>query len=90
MIYVSNTKNGGIVKILIIIISVLILLAYLGFNLRGIIKSPTFIDNWNIIKDVTVNIWTNYLAAPISYLFNKIFIPMIWQPIVNMISGGVK
>lgn len=81
--------NRGLVKFIILIVGLLILLAYLGLNLRSIINSPTFIDNWALIKGVVLTIWLDYLKAPALYLFNKIFLPYIWEPGLRYITNKV-
>jgi hypothetical protein len=78
--------NRGLIKMIVLIIAGLILLAYLGLNLRSIVESQTFVDNWEFIKGLAVTIWNNYLSTPIMYLWSKVFIPYLWEPIINNIA----
>lgn len=82
--------NRGLVKLIILIVGLLILFAYLGLNLRSIVNSPTFIDNWAFIKSTSTTIWTSYLKAPASYIFNKVFLPYIWEPGVKYITNKIS
>jgi ABC-type phosphate/phosphonate transport system permease subunit len=79
--------NRGLVKMVILIVIALILLAYLGLNLREITSSPTFIDNWEFIKNLCSNVWNNYLKVPFTFIWSKVFIPFVWEPIVQNISN---
>lgn len=79
--------NRGLIKFIFIIIALLVLLAYLGLNLRSIVSSPTFVDNWAFIKSTVSTVWFDYLRTPVLYLFNDIFIPYIWEPISESIRN---
>ena len=68
---------------ILLILVVLLLLAYFGFNLRSIVNSPTFQDNWSFIENGAVNFWNNYLKKPADYIWNTIFVPLIWRPAVS-------
>lgn len=80
--------NRGLVRGIILIIIALLLLAYFGFNLRSIVSSPTFVDNWDFLKTLCLNIWNNYLKAPSGFIWDKVFIPYVWEPVVNNISNS--
>ena len=70
----SNRQGSrGFIKMIILIVVALIVLGYLGFNLRNIVASPTVQDNFNYAKEVIVNIWNSYLKVPVDYLWNLIF-----------------
>ena len=56
-----TNRQGGLIKAILIIIVVLLILAYFGLNLRSIVSSPTFQDNWNFLWNGIVNIWNMYL-----------------------------
>ena len=83
MIPFTNTSGGSIIRTALFIIIILLVLGYFGFNLRGIVNSPTFQDNWNFVRGVAVDTWNTYLSKPFDYLFNKIFIPLIWEPAIS-------
>ena len=85
---ISKNSNRGLIKMIVLIIVLLLIMGYLGFNLRAIVSSETFQDNWSFIRDLSVNVWNNYLSRPLGYLWNEIFIPYVWEPIINNISKG--
>ena len=74
--------EGGLVRTIVIILTALLVLAYFGFNLRNIVNSPTFQDNWSFLWNGIVNIWDNYLSGPAIYLWN-IFVNLIWNPAID-------
>lgn len=57
----------------ILIVVVLLALAYFRVNIRNIISSEVWTDNWKFISEFAVAVWTNYLEVPITYLWGKIF-----------------
>jgi ABC-type phosphate/phosphonate transport system permease subunit len=79
--------NRGLIKTIVLVIAGLILFAYLGLNLRSIIESQTFIDNWNFIKDILATIWGDYLKVPLTYLYSEVFLPYIWSPAIDFIKS---
>ena len=80
--------NGGLVKLVLVILVVLLIIAYFGVNLRGIVNSSTFQDNWSLIKDALISLWNNYLSVPFAYVWNQIFVNLIWNPIFHHLQDN--
>jgi hypothetical protein len=78
-------QNRGLMKMIVLIVIALILLAYFGLNLREITSSQIFTDNWEFLKNLCLNIWSNYLKIPFTFIWSKVFIPFVWNPIVDNI-----
>lgn len=78
----KETKNRGIIKIIIIIVIVLIILGYFGLDVAGVIESPTVQRNLQYVWGIVVNIWTNYLMAPFVFIWDKFFVGVLWKLIV--------
>lgn len=76
MIKIQN-NNRGLVKMIIILFVVLIILAYFGLNLRSIIASQTFQDNWGYLTGLATTIWDNYLHGFVTWIWNSILAPLI-------------
>lgn len=74
-------NNRGLIKAVVLILGGLIILAYLGVNLRSIMSSSTFRDNWMFIKDLSINIWNNYISDLVNYIWIKILVPYVLEPI---------
>jgi len=84
-------EKGGLVKFIIIIIVAIIVLSYFGFNLRSVVESPTTQGNLSYVWGGVVYVWSGYLERPASYLWNDIFIDLLWNSFVynlERIKGG--
>lgn len=79
-------RNQGFIKYVILIIILIAILSYFKINIKSIAESEIFKENfgyvWNWCKDV----WDKYLAKPAEYLWNDIFIDLIWNPFVEMLK----
>lgn len=71
-----NLHNRGLVKAIILIVVVLLVISYFGFNLREIVNSETFQNNWEFIKEAIVWLWDNIFKAPIEFIWNSILLPL--------------
>ena len=71
------------IKWIIIALLGLILLGYLGFDVRKAIDASATRSNLEYAKEVTLYIWNKYLKEPITFLWNDIFIKYIWTPALN-------
>ncbi len=69
-------NNRGFVKLIILIVVILLVLGYLGFNLRDIINSQTFQENWDFIKEIAVKLWNSVLRAPVLFIWNFALKPL--------------
>lgn len=87
MIKKKNATNRGLVRTIVLIVVGLLILAYFGFNLREIVSSDTFIDNWSFIRSIAGDIWANYLKLPLAYVWNNLFLPYVWNPIIENIAN---
>ncbi len=84
-------ENRGLVKMIVLIVIGLLILSYLGFNLRHLADSPTTKDNFSYVINLIVHIWDTYLKGPVVYVWNVIFIPYIWNPIFHHLqTSAVK
>ena len=87
MLFNYANKQGGLIKAILVIVIILLILAYFGLNLRSIVSSPTFQDNWSFLWNGIATIWDNYLKAPATYLWN-IFVNYIWDPAIHNLQNG--
>jgi ABC-type phosphate/phosphonate transport system permease subunit len=77
MIKIKRTNGGGLIRLALVIIVILIVLAYFGFNLRGIVASQTFQDNWNFVSGIAQDIWNKYLSGALTFIWNHLIWPLI-------------
>ncbi|MDE1941383.1 MAG: hypothetical protein KGI66_04650 [Patescibacteria group bacterium] len=71
------------IKWIVIFILILLLLAYFGLNLRSLVSSPTFQDNWGFLSNLAVTVWDNYLKGPLSYLWNDVIYPILDKQLLS-------
>ncbi len=67
------------IKYLIFIIGILLVLSYFGITLQGIVESPAGQSNLSYVQKGILYVWDNYLAKPLNYLYNDIFIELLWK-----------
>ncbi|MFA5763941.1 MAG: hypothetical protein WC915_03950 [archaeon] len=61
--------NQGFIQTILIIVIVLVILGYFGFNIESILQSSTVKTNLAWLWDILVTIWS-YVSVPILYLWN--------------------
>ncbi|HEY4486861.1 MAG TPA: hypothetical protein VJB70_03985 [Candidatus Paceibacterota bacterium] len=72
-------KNKGLIKLVIIIIVAILVLSYFSIDIRGVVESPQSQANFGYVGAWVSTIWNTYLARPFSYLWNDIFIDLLWE-----------
>jgi len=77
------SDKRGVVKTVILIVIALIVLGVFGYNIKDILDKPVVKDNLSYAWSVTKYVWTDYLATPASYFWNKIIVGLIWNNIVK-------
>jgi len=76
------TNRGSLLLWVLIIIVALLVLSYYGFSLRNLVNAPVTQDNFTYVATSTVSVWDKYLERPASYLWNDVFINLIWDPAI--------
>lgn len=77
---ISKNKGMSLFQTLLLIVVIIVILSYIGFDIRSAIESDQSKKNFGYIKAVTVTVWERYLERPASYAYNDIFLPWIWRP----------
>ncbi|MCK5022152.1 MAG: hypothetical protein KAR54_02800 [Candidatus Pacebacteria bacterium] len=78
-----KNDNRGLISWIIIIVIAVIVLSYLGFDLRAIIEGEDTQSNLAYLWSLVLSVWNNYLATPVLYLWNDIFIDLLWNTFVE-------
>lgn len=73
-------KKDGFMKLVLIIIIGIIILSYLGFDLRKIIEAPQTQDNLGYVWGIVTNFWNTYLSEPLNNF---------WQAITSTLKKSI-
>ena len=87
----DKLKNQqGFIGLLLLVIVALIILSYFRINIKNIIESETGKENfgyvWAILQkiwDFVEGIWLNYLSTPVMFVWNELFVNLIWKGIIT-------
>ena len=84
---INNYKNkqGGLIKIIIIVVIAIAILSYYGFDIKNFFTSPQAQKNFGYIGNFITDTWTNYLAEPASKLWG-IWLQYAWTPLTKIIT----
>ena len=86
MIIKRNT-NKGLIRAIVLVIIALLILSYFGLNIREIVNSPAGKENFTYTQEIMVKAWNKYLKIPASYVWNDIFIKLLWEPNIGALKG---
>lgn len=86
-----NQKKQGwsLIKFILVIVLIIVFLSLLGINLeQDIVQNEVVQTNLGYTVSFISNIWENHLATPFFYVWNDVFIPLLWQPFWEMLTSG--
>lgn len=86
MKYLTNQQQGGFIKLIIVLVVVLIVLGYFGFNVQQIIQSPSVSGNLNYVWGLIVKLWNQFLLVPATFVWDKIIIGMVWNTLMAFLG----
>ena len=79
------------IKLIIFIVIVIAVLSYFNISVRTIVNSDMVQDNFSFVWGWVKSVWNNYMARPARYLWNDIFIKLLWSSFVDnleKVKGG--
>ena len=86
----QNT-NGGFIKLILLVVILILIVSYFGFNLRDIIEDPQTQDNFSVVWEWFQRIWENYLKRPAEWIWEHI-LSFIWNDLflgnLDRLQGG--
>jgi hypothetical protein len=71
------------IRYIILALIVIIVLSFFGYDLKAIVEAPLTQNNLHYVSGGVSHVWNTYLAKPLSYLWNNVFIGIIWQAFLN-------
>jgi cell division protein FtsB len=87
MLYRTFAHNKGLIRTIVLVVIALLILSYFGFNLRNLVDSPNTQDNFNVAISFVIDVWNDYLKTPAMYLWNDIFLKLIWKPAIEILQN---
>ena len=83
-------SKRGFIGIIVLIVIAILLLSYLGFDLKKIFNSPAVKNNFLYVWGIIKTIWNDYLSAPWKFIWNEAFKPLfelMWKAFLTGIEG---
>lgn len=74
--------NQGFLRFIIVLIIFIIILSFLGVNLKGVFQHPLVKENFSFLYDAGLFIWNKYLEKPAKFLWD-IFKTYIWDSFIE-------
>lgn len=75
----SHTQQGSIKWIVIIILALIVGSYFFDFSLKDAIEDEQTQENFDYVEEHSKRVYNNYLAKTVSYLWNDIFLDLLWD-----------
>lgn len=82
----KREPSRGLIRTIILIVIALLVLSYFGLNIRSIVNSPAGQENFSYVQELMIKAWDGYLKKPVTYLWNDIFLDLIWNPAIENLT----
>ncbi len=81
----KSSQSGGISILGVIFwgFILILILSYFSISIRGVVESPTGQENLNYVGGTTKSVWDKYLKDPASYVWNDVFVDLLWKSFVS-------
>ena len=73
----TSQRNNGFIRFVIIIIIAIIILSYLGFDIRKIMTSDMVKNNFSYVWNFIKTVWFDYLSVPFTFAWNQAIKPLV-------------
>ncbi len=70
-------------KYIFLSLIVIIVISFFGYDLQQIIEAPTTHNNLSYVWGGVTYVWNHFLERPLAYLWNKVFVGILWQAFVH-------
>ncbi len=79
-----NRQKGGIIKILLIIITIIILVSFMfNFSIQNAIENEQTQENFGYIWTNITHVYITYISPAVNYIWNEIIIKIIWNNLIK-------
>lgn len=79
----SKKRGISILGVLVLGVILVLVLSYFNVSIKAVVESPTGQENINFVGTTSRNLWNDYLAQPASYLWNDVWLKLIWNPLLS-------
>lgn len=86
----QHKNSRGFIGIIVIIIIAIIILSYLGFDLKKLFTSDMAQKNFSYVTGFIKNLWSNYLSVPFTFVWNEAVKPLfqiMWKAFLAGVDG---
>ncbi len=74
------------IKTIIVLVILIAILGYFGFDLKKIFESDLVQKNFSYVWQGILYIWNNFLVQPVHFLWS-FFTDFVWNPIVDTLKN---
>lgn len=84
--FFKDSRGFITVKTILWVVAILVVLGLLGISVEeDIVENEGVQENTSYVWSGVSEVWNDYLAEPLGYLWNDIFVGLLWESfIVNM------
>jgi hypothetical protein len=79
----NKQKGISILGILFFGFILILVLSYFNVSIKAVVESPTGQENVNYVGGGAKSLWVTYLAEPVSYLWNDVWINIFWKGFIS-------
>ncbi len=80
-----KNKQGGLVKLIILLIIAIAVLSYYGVDIKEFVTSPQVQKNFGYVWSFIKGVWADYLAAPAGKVWD-LWLGYVWEPLINILN----
>lgn len=88
--YQNKSQSGfSLIKFIVGVVILIVFISLLGYNIeQDVVQNEAVQSNFGYIINWLSSLWDNHLASPILYIWNDIFIELLWQPFIQSFISG--
>jgi hypothetical protein len=86
---IETQKGFGLLRTILILAVLLVIISLLGVNFeQDVVQNEVVQTNFGYAVGWLADLWSNHLSAPVLYVWNDIFIELLWNPFVEMLINN--
>jgi len=79
---IGQQKGISILGILFLGFILILVLSYFNISIKAVVESPTGQENVNYVQKGAQSFWNKYLAKPVEYLWNDVWLNIFWKSFI--------